>query len=639
MISAYAHLFHGDGRHSENPSNFLQSLEDSSANIPGISDSDKCQRFYLKCKADFDAEYWYEELESNSPMVLTSWPTFVNHFRVRWLGAPLSLLLEPEPVISKKPDTATPIATETPTTIVTNANTAITTTTAIPAPTSTAALTVYKTTTTPERPDRVADARHVIASPMPFPTQVELEATTTTSSMDLNNAITTAEQQDNEKRAAGREVGKGVEKWDGTSKREVERRETDAGEQERMEETQNEVQDPAPSPTARLAFDAMLHEPAQFDWAAEVDKALGLSPVAHSTPQSKPVDLDPAPVNLEPGDVAVDPVRTARKCAAPVDPNPVSPVPTDPAHANPATINSDPGDAAADITHPAFASATPISITSDTAPNANAAPNNPVPVPVEPDPESTAPVDPIPCDETVYPVLVDSVPADSVPIDPVPIDPACVALGNAMPIIPIPIPDEPNPEPTMLVNPIDPDSITHNSPIPDNPVPVDPDHFIRSNNTPISSVCVDPDRVAFVSPVPTDLVDVEPDPTAICIVSIESVPVTSTEHAANTHSNTFDDPFTVATVKTIYANPDSDLSTRVTGVALTFIAHNHISDTDYIFALVAFIIHPPLHLLRTTLICPAFEPVTRTCLITDIDFCFVKLCCFFSLILSELERG
>jgi hypothetical protein len=150
MISAYAHLFHGDGWHSENPSNFLQSLEDSSANIPGISDSDKCQRFYLKCKADFDAEYWYEELESNSPMVLTSWPTFVNHFCVRWLGAPLSLLLEPEPVISKKPDTATPIATETPTTIVTNANTAITTTTAIPAPTSTAMLTVYKTTTTPE---------------------------------------------------------------------------------------------------------------------------------------------------------------------------------------------------------------------------------------------------------------------------------------------------------------------------------------------------------------------------------------------------------------------------------------------------------------------------------------------------------
>jgi hypothetical protein len=46
----------------------------------------------------------------------------------------------------------------------------------------------------------------------------------------------------------------------------------------------------------------MLHEPAQFDWAAEVDKALGLSPIVHNAPQSMPVD----PI---PGNVAIDPVR------------------------------------------------------------------------------------------------------------------------------------------------------------------------------------------------------------------------------------------------------------------------------------------------------------------------------------------
>jgi hypothetical protein len=102
MTYAYAHLFHSDGRHSENPSDFLRLLEDSFAHMPDMFDSDKCYRFYLNCKADLDAEYWYEELESNSPMILTSWATFVKHFHVKWLGAPPSSLLEPEPVISKK---------------------------------------------------------------------------------------------------------------------------------------------------------------------------------------------------------------------------------------------------------------------------------------------------------------------------------------------------------------------------------------------------------------------------------------------------------------------------------------------------------------------------------------------------------
>ncbi|KIM89654.1 hypothetical protein PILCRDRAFT_1980 [Piloderma croceum F 1598] len=443
-----------------------------------------------------------------------------------------------------------------------------------------------------ERLDHIADVCHVIATSTSIPTQLEHELTTTAAN---SNAV--IEPRDNKGLAVEREV-----EQEGMVERKGEQgteagKELDTGEERGTQEPQKEVRDRPHLPTGHTALDATVCELQRFDWARDVDDSLGLSPVAHTTLQPEPAEPAPTLVNPVPCDTMVDPSPTTFTKAMPADPIPVDPIPNNPI--------SD--DVAVDSVCTVRRSATP----------------------VEPDLESTASVDPSPCGETVHPVLVDSVPADSVPIDPVPVDPAHVTLNNAVPINPIPIHDKPDPEPTMLLNPINPDSITRNSPIPDNPVPVDPDHFIRSNNTPIGSVCVDPVRVAFVSPVPTDLVDVKPNPTAICTASIESVPVTSTEHAAKTHSNMFDDPFTVATVKTIYANPDFDLSTRVTGVALTFIAHNHISDTDYIFALVAFIIHLPLHLLRTTLICSAFDPVTRTCLIMDIGFCFVKLSCFF----------
>jgi hypothetical protein len=139
--------FYGDYRSGENPLAFLTNFEAALARLPHLSESEKCAQFYNCCKSDFDAENWYENLEKNTPAAVTSWTTFVLHFRVKWLGASPSSLLEP---VSKKPDTATPIATKTTTTTITNANTAITTTITIPAPTITAALAVYKTTTTPE---------------------------------------------------------------------------------------------------------------------------------------------------------------------------------------------------------------------------------------------------------------------------------------------------------------------------------------------------------------------------------------------------------------------------------------------------------------------------------------------------------
>ena len=568
MISAYAHLFHGDGRHSKNPSNFLQSLEDSSANIPGISDSDKCQRFYLKCKADFDAEYWYEELESNSPMVLTSWPTFVKHFRVRWLGASSSSLLEPEPIISKKPDTATLIVRETTTTTATNVNSAITTTTTIPTPTNTAALTIYETTTTtPQQPNRVADVRRIITPPTPFATQVELEAATT--SMDPKNPITTAEQKNNEKRAVGREVGKGVEKWDGASEREVERRETDAGEQERTE-----VRDPAPPPTARLAFDAILHEHTRLDWAAEVDEALGLSPVAHNTSQH--VQVDPTPVspippgNPVPNNVIMDPVRTTSANTAHCSPTAIPPT-------------SSPSNDPATPTKPAI---TPI--TNDTTPEANNAcpitsltisskkpdptpirpthtntlPVNHAPathIPANPDPSNAAPdttcpaftfASTIPNPINLIPIAsANSVPTDPVPIDPVPVDPTPVNMvsgtinfpvttDNCMPInytcatfantIPIdPALDDVAPDPICAVFA----SSTLADVVPVNTSP------IITDSTPPVYAPADHTHITFANPGPTHSICANHNPVAhndtICItaaepVHIDPVSVTST---------------------------------------------------------------------------------------------------------------
>jgi hypothetical protein len=108
-----------------------------------------------------------------------------------------------------------------------------------------------------------------------------------------------------------------------------------------MEETQNEVQDTAPSPTARLAFDVMLHKPVWFDWAAEVDEVHGLSPVTHNTLQPEPADPAPAPINPVPNNVVVDPDYTAFANAVPADPDPV-----DPALVSP--INPAPGDPAID---------------------------------------------------------------------------------------------------------------------------------------------------------------------------------------------------------------------------------------------------------------------------------------------------
>jgi hypothetical protein len=329
-------MFYGDNRHGKNPLEFLTNFEIGLSQLPHLSESVKCKRFYNHCKSDFDAGT--KILKKNSPAVVTSWPTIVLHFRVKWLGAaPDTLLKIRKPVTTTELDTATMIAYKTSTTTTMNVNTTITTTTTTPAPTSTAALPVYKTTITPARPNHVADTRHVIAPPTLNPAQLKAETTnapTNSSPSDIRATYTavrqhgrTEEEPEVERVEMLKEEGKGGKKQGEMSEREVEQRETEAGEQEGIEEAQSKVRDPAASPTTRAAANARLHEPVQSDWAAEVDEAMGLSPTVHDTLQPEPADPAPAPINPAPGDIAVDPDCTAFANAVPANPVAIDPAP------------------------------------------------------------------------------------------------------------------------------------------------------------------------------------------------------------------------------------------------------------------------------------------------------------------------
>jgi hypothetical protein len=229
--------FYGDYRSDENPLAFLTDFEATLARLPHLSESEKCSQFYNRCKSDFDAENWYENLEINTPTTVTFWSTFVLHFQVKWLRASPDPLLEADSVTLAPLDAATSNAI---------ANTTTTTTTIIPAPANTATPAIYETTKTPKQYDRVANARHMNIPPTPAPTRSEVKqtttATTTATTTDPDNTITTAKQQDDKEPAVGgKEEERGLEKQMETREREARRRETDAGEQGRMGMTQDEV--------------------------------------------------------------------------------------------------------------------------------------------------------------------------------------------------------------------------------------------------------------------------------------------------------------------------------------------------------------------------------------------------------------
>ncbi|KIM71025.1 hypothetical protein PILCRDRAFT_830561 [Piloderma croceum F 1598] len=149
----------------------------------------------------------------------------------------------------------------------------------------TAAPAAYETTTTPERLDRVADARHVTTPSTTVPTQ----AITTTA--DSNTAV---EQQGNEELAAGREEDqeRRAEEHKGVREREV-----DMGERERIEESRSE----------------------QFDWAMDADSSIGPVPSARDFRPTAP-----ALVNPDPSDVACIPYP-AGIVPFPVSPKPIAP--------------------------------------------------------------------------------------------------------------------------------------------------------------------------------------------------------------------------------------------------------------------------------------------------------------------------
>ncbi|KIM73062.1 hypothetical protein PILCRDRAFT_93215 [Piloderma croceum F 1598] len=305
----------------------------------------------------------------------------------------------------------------------------------------TAALAVYKTTTTREQLDYVADAHCIIATPTPIPTQLEPDSKATTTIYkatmapelpDCNTCHVTTlpaleqvqieadpaatEWHRDEEREMGR-VEKLKEDKEEAPEMRVKVLALDIEEQETIGMTQSEVQDPAPSPTARLAFDAMLHESTRFDWAAEVDEALGLSPVAPSN------STTPTPINPIPNDAMVDPVHVT--FANPVPRNSTTtpsvhsdPISIHPAFRSPVPVDPDPGDMAT-------------SPTGTTLTKSNTAPTNPDRIP----PKSATP--PIVNDETSTTLLqfvhaplkrtVNPVPGD------VAVDPVRAALASTIP--------------------------------------------------------------------------------------------------------------------------------------------------------------------------------------------------------------
>jgi hypothetical protein len=273
-------------------------------------------------------------------------------------------------------------------------------------------------------------------------------------------------QQDNEEPGVGsEEEERRVEKQDGMSEREADRCEVEAGEQEGIEETQSEVQNPAPSSIARTVSNTALHKPTCFNWASEVDEAFGLSAVAHNTPH-------PIPIKPIPSDVTIDPIHTTLTSTVPVDHSQVVPTLTNLDH-TPTTLST-PTLVEFDLTPicPAFTRA----------------------VPIDPDPGDVAP-------RPACVMLTNIAPTNRTPIDNAPAAPALVNPGLIIPANPDP--DDPPPSsihvsPVINCIPVDPDPIciSFTSAIPTDP---DPGDARTAHTTHVNSVSIDPDPVMSTS--------------------------------------------------------------------------------------------------------------------------------------------
>ena len=81
MSMTHIPMFYGDGRANENPYDFLKAVQNSFSNNPGITQEEKCERLYLNCKSDFDAEEWYDDLPEADK---ATWTALAAAFRLRW---------------------------------------------------------------------------------------------------------------------------------------------------------------------------------------------------------------------------------------------------------------------------------------------------------------------------------------------------------------------------------------------------------------------------------------------------------------------------------------------------------------------------------------------------------------------------
>jgi hypothetical protein len=173
-------MFFGDNRSSENPCQFLESIEASFAAFSGISEAEKCLRLYNLCRSGSDAEEWYETLQECNSDTIT-WARLVAEFRYKWQWS-FPRDAHGNPIYSTKP-----------TYLKNSAGTSITIsdTTTIPAPTNPATAT-HETTTTPQLLNRTADIPHVTVTPKPVPAQSKVKQTTTTTTPQRLDCIANA---------------------------------------------------------------------------------------------------------------------------------------------------------------------------------------------------------------------------------------------------------------------------------------------------------------------------------------------------------------------------------------------------------------------------------------------------------------
>jgi hypothetical protein len=80
--------------------------------------------------------------------------------------------------------------------------------------------------------------------------------------------------------------------------------ELDTGEEERIEESQSKIQDPAAASADHTTHGATIHKPQRFNWARDVNDSLGLSPADPNHGDATPA---PTLVNPDPSKAAGNP--------------------------------------------------------------------------------------------------------------------------------------------------------------------------------------------------------------------------------------------------------------------------------------------------------------------------------------------